>query len=166
MTDIPKKITKKYSNGEVTVVWQPHKCIHSEICRHGLPAVFDPNQRPWVNADAADTETIVDQIKKCPSGALSYFMDADGEPEIFDVTPSSQEGFTDFNQPAGVELKEGETYAWCSCSLSKNQPFCDGSHKETDKTPVVFKCEDSGTKYLCMCKKTNNTPYCDGSHAG
>ena len=159
-----KKIVKKYSNGEVTVVWQPQMCIHSEICFNGLPKVFNPEQRPWVSVEEADTETIVNQIKRCPSGALSSFMNAEGEPE---EKPGQSDGkFTDTSQPAGIELEEGKTYAWCSCGLSNGQPFCDGSHKTTDKTPVVFKCEDPGMKYLCMCKKTNNAPYCDGSHAG
>lgn len=69
-----KDITKKYTNGEVTVVWQPAKCIHSTVCFKGLPEVFDPRKRPWVTIDAANTERIVDQVSQCPSGALSYFM--------------------------------------------------------------------------------------------
>ena len=66
-----KKITKTYSNGEVTVVWKPDICVHSAICFHGLPAVFDPRRRPWVDVQAASTTAIVDQVGKCPSGALS-----------------------------------------------------------------------------------------------
>ena len=67
-----KEITKKYSNGEVTVIWQPHLCIHSGICFRGLGEVFDPRKRPWITPENSNTEKIVDQIKKCPSGALSY----------------------------------------------------------------------------------------------
>jgi uncharacterized Fe-S cluster protein YjdI len=66
-----KKITKTYSNGEVTVVWKPDICVHSAICFHGLPAVFDPRRRPWVDVQAAATTAIVDQVGRCPSGALS-----------------------------------------------------------------------------------------------
>ncbi|MBI3258867.1 MAG: (4Fe-4S)-binding protein [Ignavibacteriae bacterium] len=69
-----RTITTKYTNGDVTVVWQPHKCIHSAICARGLPTVFRPAERPWVVIDGASTEAIVEQVKKCPSGALSYFM--------------------------------------------------------------------------------------------
>jgi len=69
-----KEITKKYSNGEITVVWKPSICIHSGICFKGLPEVFDPRVRPWVNIDGSSTENIVEQVKKCPSGALSYFI--------------------------------------------------------------------------------------------
>jgi CDGSH-type Zn-finger protein len=68
------------------------------------------------------------------------------------------------DSPATVELEEGKTYAWCACGLSKNQPFCDGSHQATDITPKVFVAEKSGTQYLCRCKSTKNAPYCDGSH--
>ena len=67
-----KNIIKKYSNDDITVVWEPTKCIHSAICFNGLPQVFDPNKRPWVNIQGADTEKITDQVKACPSGALSY----------------------------------------------------------------------------------------------
>jgi CDGSH-type Zn-finger protein len=69
------------------------------------------------------------------------------------------------DQPLAVELEAGKNYAWCSCGLSTNQPYCDGSHKTTDFTPVVFKAEESGTKYLCTCKTTGNSPFCDGSHS-
>ncbi|MGR3362688.1 MAG: glutamate synthase-related protein, partial [Maritimibacter harenae] len=67
--------------------------------------------------------------------------------------------------PAGVELEEGETYLWCRCGRSSNQPFCDGSHKGTGITPVKFTAEESGTAYLCRCKATHDQPYCDGTHS-
>ncbi|MEY4094877.1 MAG: hypothetical protein RLZZ53_2076 [Acidobacteriota bacterium] len=67
-----KEITKRYSNGEITVIWQPSLCVHSAICARGLPKVFDPRRRPWVVLDSSDTATIVDQVERCPSGALSY----------------------------------------------------------------------------------------------
>ncbi len=66
-----KEIIKRYSNGEITVVWQPSLCIHSGICARGLPKVFDPRRRPWVILDGFDTETIVNQVDTCPSDALS-----------------------------------------------------------------------------------------------
>ena len=68
-------------------------------------------------------------------------------------------------EPVEVDLKPGN-HAWCTCALSANQPFCDGSHKNTDKTPKVFTIREAETAYLCVCKKTGNPPYCDGSHNG
>jgi len=66
-----KDIIKRYSNGEITVVWQPHLCIHSGICARGLHLVFNPRRRPWVEVTAATTDEIAAQVAKCPSGALS-----------------------------------------------------------------------------------------------
>jgi len=68
-------------------------------------------------------------------------------------------------KPIKVELKKGEEQYWCACGLSKNQPYCDGSHRTTDITPKKFVAEESGDAYLCMCKHSKNAPYCDGTHA-
>lgn len=67
------------------------------------------------------------------------------------------------NAPYGVEL-ENKSYYWCSCGESKNQPFCDGSHKGSEFTPVKFEIEESKKYYLCGCKKTSTPPFCDGTH--
>ena len=67
--------------------------------------------------------------------------------------------------PVKRELEEGKTYAYCTCGESANQPFCDGSHKETASRPQIFKVEKSGAHFLCACKSTGNKPFCDGSHS-
>ena len=69
-----RTITTKYRNGDITVVWQPQRCTHSGNCARGLPTVFHPSERPWIEIDGASSEAIVEQVKKCPSGALSYYM--------------------------------------------------------------------------------------------
>ena len=74
-----KDITKKYSNGEVTIVWKPDLCIHSGNCVRGLPSVFQPREKPWIKADAATTEEIISQVAKCPSGALSILTEDTGK---------------------------------------------------------------------------------------
>lgn len=73
-----KDITMKYSNGEVTVIWKPSLCIHSGKCVRGLPLVFDPRRKPWIDVKAATTLEIVEQVKHCPSGALSFLMNHEG----------------------------------------------------------------------------------------
>jgi uncharacterized Fe-S cluster protein YjdI len=62
---------KKYSNGEVTVIWRPAICQHTGVCARGLPAVFNPRRRPWIELQHADTKAMVAQVDRCPSGALS-----------------------------------------------------------------------------------------------
>lgn len=66
--------------------------------------------------------------------------------------------------PFAVEVEEGRDYWWCSCGLSANQPFCDGSHKTTELTPVKYSATKSRTVYFCGCKATAKAPLCDGSH--
>jgi CDGSH-type Zn-finger protein len=66
--------------------------------------------------------------------------------------------------PKQVELEAGKKYAYCTCGLSENQPFCDGKHKGTSFVPQVFTAEESKSCYFCQCKQTQAAPYCDGSH--
>lgn len=61
-----------------------------------------------------------------------------------------------------VEVKLGQNYAWCRCGLSQTLPLCDGSHKNSDKTPLLFTAEQTATVYLCSCYRTQDPPYCDG----
>ncbi len=73
----PKNVVKEYSNGEATIVWHNALCKHSANCVRGLPEVFNSKASPWINPTGAGTEKIVEQVKKCPSGALSFYMNAD-----------------------------------------------------------------------------------------
>jgi CDGSH-type Zn-finger protein len=67
--------------------------------------------------------------------------------------------------PYPVQLEAGKSYSWCACGRSANQPFCDGSHKGTEFTPVRFEAAETGTAYLCGCKHTAHQPFCDGTHS-
>ena len=67
-----KNIVKKYRTDDLTVVWEPKKCIHAAICVKELPSVYDPNAKPWIIPGNATAEELKAQINKCPSGALSY----------------------------------------------------------------------------------------------
>lgn len=72
--------------------------------------------------------------------------------------------------PFGVKVEEGKTYYWCSCGMSKTQPFCDGSHEQFNKDhgstfePVKFMADSSRTVWMCGCKQTKAPPFCDGTH--
>ena len=66
-----KEATIRYSSDEVTVIWKPHRCIHSTKCWKGLPEVFKPREKPWIAVDGAEAKRIIDQVRQCPSGALS-----------------------------------------------------------------------------------------------
>lgn len=62
----------EYTNGEITVTFEPKRCIHAEKCAKGLSEVFRTTVLPWIDLEGAETGQIIDQIKKCPSGALHF----------------------------------------------------------------------------------------------
>jgi uncharacterized Fe-S cluster protein YjdI len=63
---------KRYSNGEITIIWRPERCIHAGICWQTLPQVYRVQERPWIRPEFATTDELVAQIDRCPSKALSY----------------------------------------------------------------------------------------------
>lgn len=65
--------------------------------------------------------------------------------------------------PYVLDLKAGK-YAWCSCGLSKNQPYCDGSHKGTGFTPTIIELEEDKKVAFCGCKNSAKGAFCDGAH--
>ncbi len=142
--------TLKYSNGEVTVIWKPDTCIHSRICWTELQSVFNPSKKPWVNMDGASAEKIIEQVRKCPSGALSYQMNNQMDNEHKEPSKVISESASISHiqiKPNGpilvtsdcvithsngeVENKTGTT-ALCRCGASANKPFCDGSHRKIE----------------------------------
>lgn len=66
--------------------------------------------------------------------------------------------------PISTDLRENETYLWCSCGKSSNLPFCDGAHIGSEFSPLSFTAKRSGKVNLCACNNTKNPPFCDGSH--
>ena len=67
--------------------------------------------------------------------------------------------------PYAIDVEEGKSYFWCACGKSQKQPFCDGSHKGTEFTPLKYKAEKSTKLFFCGCKATGKAPLCDGSHS-
>lgn len=66
--------------------------------------------------------------------------------------------------PIVVEVEGGKTYWWCSCGRSQKQPFCDGSHKGSEFTPLKYEPSESGKVWFCACKHSAKKPLCDGTH--
>lgn len=135
----------KYTNNEVTVVWKPKMCIHSTLCWKGLIEVFNPKERPWIKIDGASTERIIDQVRKCPSGALSYYLNAATQESPSKVIAESANIMKVEVTPDGPYLIKTEcvivhsngteetktgTVALCRCGSSANKPYCDGSHRK------------------------------------
>ena len=127
---------REYTNGEVTVVWQPAKCIHSGIYLRGLPKVFNLKQRPWVDMTAATSEQIVNLVKECPSKALSIkgvkFKEPDNSGVEVTLVPHGPliiKGGATVHERQNKEVFH-ETVSFCRCGRSKKLPYCDGTHAQ------------------------------------
>jgi uncharacterized Fe-S cluster protein YjdI len=132
-----KDITKHYTNGELTIAWKPTKCIHAAECVKALPKVYDPERKPWIVAEGANTQDLKDQIAKCPSGALSYFMNGEENKEeskletkieVLENGPLLIYGTLKITDKEGNAESKNRTTAFCRCGASRNKPYCDGAH--------------------------------------
>ena len=105
-----KEVALEYSNGEVTVVWKPYVCMHAKYCWQELPVVFNPNTRPWINMVGTSTKQIIQQVERCPSGALSYFYN--NPQKEMEIIHEDNEGKGAFRAIEG-HVQMGEmTYIW------------------------------------------------------
>ena len=134
-----KEIVKQYSNGEITVEWRPARCIHAAECVKALPQVYNPQAKPWIAIENATSEALRAQVRKCPSGALSFFENnavavetaaiaAETKIEVLPNGPLLVHGTLQVVDQAGnTETKNAKT-AFCRCGASGHKPYCDGSH--------------------------------------
>lgn len=138
------KQQKSYTNGEITVVWQPESCIHSKLCWKGLIEVFNPQLRPWINMKGASSNAIIAQVDQCPSGALSYFKNSENNEneevasesivELVKDGPLLVYGNISLKDSEGQLSKKHKVTAFCRCGASANKPYCDGTHRKTGFT--------------------------------
>lgn len=133
--------TREYTNGEVTIVWKPESCIHSGICVKGLPNVFRPKVRPWIRIEKGSTEDLINQVKRCPSGALSYYLNGEKNDnaevietkvEVLKNGPLLVYGILRVVGKHGEAEIKSKTTAFCRCGKSNNKPYCDGAHVEAE----------------------------------
>jgi CDGSH-type Zn-finger protein len=126
-----------YVGKEITIHDNRSICAHSAFCTDCLPSVFQLGQKPWIHPNAATVNEIIETIKKCPSGALSYsirnieYRDQDRDPMLFISKdgPYYVKGWIDCKKDEPwCEGASKEHYTLCRCGGSKNKPFCDGTH--------------------------------------
>jgi len=138
---------RSYEGEDIVVTYSLRRCIHAEECVHGLPAVFDPNRRPWIDSDQASADELAEVILRCPTGALQFTRkDGGAEESIPDQNaitinpdgPLYVYGNIEITLPDG-SVHTDTRVALCRCGATKNQPFCDNSHKDIEfKDPGRF----------------------------
>lgn len=130
---------RTYESDDITVTYDPRRCIHSAECVRGLRQVFDPDRVPWIDPTRAEAEAIGEVVERCPTGALHYARKDGGSEERPDPTnvarigpdgPLYVRGRIRIELPDGGVLSETRA-AFCRCGASKDKPFCDGSHEES-----------------------------------
>jgi CDGSH-type Zn-finger protein len=128
--------TTDYRAPGITIHDNRALCAHAGLCTAGLASVFKYGSEPWIDPAGSPVAAIVETIRQCPSGALSYTLDVPGpaqEPAAPSVTvtkngPYAVVGCVDLTDSTTGKTIPGERYTLCRCGGSKNKPFCDGSH--------------------------------------
>lgn len=161
-----------YEGEDIVVTYSLRRCIHAKECVHGLPAVFDPNRRPWIESDQAPADELAEVILRCPTGALQFTRkDGGAEESIPDQNaitinpdgPLYVYGNVEITLPDG-SVHTDTRVALCRCGATKNQPFCDNSHKDIDfKDPgrfqqVKLKPQKDDTGGLLKIQPARNGP--------
>jgi len=152
------KNERNYTNGDITVYWKPKECIHAGICFRELRKVFDPARRPWIDLKEGTTAEIIDIVERCPTDALTYTRNRDTErSEISEEGESTKppqadkikfsvmrngpilaEGNFMIYHEDGREQEVKSITSFCRCGMSKNKPFCDGTHNKQGFFPDNF----------------------------
>ncbi len=129
---------REYATDSVVVHWNSERCIHTAICLNTLPAVFDVGRRPWIDPTAAGADEVAAAVERCPTGALTY-QRTDGA--AGEATPSTTtivpwpngplmvRGTVEVRDARGELFDAGTRMTLCRCGSSRNQPFCDLSHR-------------------------------------
>lgn len=136
-TGVPEDRRKNYVGKKITVHDNRKVCSHAAECIRNLPEAFRLDKRPWIDPDAAAVDAIIEIVRKCPSGALSYsiddveYRDQDRKPTVT-VSRNGPLLVTGGIELVGVDNwgqgSSKEHYTLCRCGKSNNKPFCDGTH--------------------------------------
>jgi uncharacterized Fe-S cluster protein YjdI len=129
-----------YTTPQITVTFDPTRCIHHAHCVRTLPAVFNTAARPWVQPEHADTSAVLAAVAGCPTGAL-HAERPDGitaDTPGASATPAMQvvrngplylRGSVRLVDGDDAPIAEDARVALCRCGLSTRKPFCDNSHR-------------------------------------
>lgn len=162
---------RRYSNGVITVIWQPAECIHSGACFGSLRKVFDPIKRPWINMEGGTTEEIIAAVERCPTRALTFcwndpermipglehskkLIEAADIPALFPAENRDEEAEAAKNQPepaAKITFREGGPLV------------VEGSFTIVDGAGNLIQPKLKMASF-CRCGLSDSQPFCDGAH--
>lgn len=169
---------RKYTNGVITVIWQPAECVHSTICFTSLRSVFNPVRRPWVDMSAAQTDTIIEVVERCPSRALTFFWNDEAKQKestsakLFDPAdlsnffPATAEASkTSPGKPTDTEPATSEKQSGATVTFRPGAPLIiQGDFKLVDGKGNPVGNPNQKMASICRCGLSGNQPFCDGAH--
>lgn len=157
---MPKKKIYSYEGSSLVVSWDRMRCIHAAECVHRLPAVFDPDRRPWIEPDRESAEEVARVVVQCPTGALHFTSPSGRRREPIPESnvarlvvdgPVYLSGDIELKSPDGTTESENRV-ALCRCGASQNKPFCDNSHVDASFSdrgelgaPMLGRSDESGS---------------------
>jgi CDGSH-type Zn-finger protein/uncharacterized Fe-S cluster protein YjdI len=174
-TRLTSQKLRRYDGEDITISYDVKRCIHAEECVRGLPRVFDPGRRVWVNATQANAGEIAKTVQRCPTGALHFRRTDGGMEEAIPrcnevrITPDGPlyfRGELEIHTPTGM-LKETRA-ALCRCGASRNKPFCDNSHegiafRSSDESGMTATARGTEGGLLRVMPATNGPSIVEGS---
>ncbi len=128
----------RYKGGKINVDWDSRLCIHLGECGQSEGDLFVAGRDPWCQPDLTSPDDVMDVVKRCPSGALSYDSP---DASIAETAAIVNKITVTYNGPyfisgdldigGAAEDMPGVAFraALCRCGASKNKPFCDNSHE-------------------------------------
>jgi len=166
---------KVYKGQGLSVQFNATRCIHAAECVHGLPAVFDPQARPWIQPGKATADEIVAVVARCPTGALQASHDdgrtaesvpARNELRMVADGPHHLRGDIEIRDDSGKAVGGETRMALCRCGASGNKPYCDNSHVgsgfKDDGTCATGEMAPLGGGPLTLTLCTDGPVQCDG----
>jgi uncharacterized Fe-S cluster protein YjdI/CDGSH-type Zn-finger protein len=145
-----------YSTEQITVTFDPTRCIHAAECIRAQPEVFDSRRRRWIRPELGTPDGIAEAVHHCPTGALHYEL-PNGPVEMPDDAVSlhmKRNGPLYIRGEVRVEREDGsvivadQRLALCRCGATANAPFCDGSHTRVSFRDVASPRADSNVAEL------------------
>lgn len=171
---------RRYEGPDIRVTYDARRCIHAAECVRGLPGVFDPDRRPWIDAAAASAADVAAVVRRCPTGALSYTRLDGAEDEtppaenllsVAEAGPVYGRGDITLLDAVGRPWSRQLRAALCRCGASRNKPYCDGRHADVGfddpgrlGTPTVKGPDDSTPARLTIRLRENGPLVLEGRY--
>ena len=144
--ELEDEIIQEYQGEKIKIIFNRSICAGASKCANSYPSIYKSAAEDWINPDGASVDEVINSVKACPSGALSYEIDSRKTFESHDVEsveiikggPINFKGKIELEDVKWSSFANKEKFALCRCGASKNKPFCDYTHASLDDESLTF----------------------------